>query len=85
MDVCAVCEFWVQGKIQNFGCVAIGSSVLFILRSRFLLYSAGSRVNRVKLLSGFSARLLCFVQRKTLCMYFLAALVLVCLNVMSSA
>ena len=37
-------------------------------------------------LSGFSVRLLCFVQAKTLsrygCMYFLAALVLVCVNVM---
>ena len=38
MDVCAVCEF---------ACVARGSAVLFILRSRLLLYSAGSGVNRV--------------------------------------
>ena len=42
-------------------------------------------------LSGFSKRLFCFVQAKTLCMYgcmyFLAALVLVCVDVivMSSA
>ena len=42
-------------------------------------------------LSGFSVILLCFVQTKTLtrygCMYFLAALVLVCIDmmVMSSA
>ena len=49
-------------------------------------------VNRVQVvLSGFSKRLFCFVQEKTLCrygcMYFLAALVLVCVDVivMSSA
>ena len=65
-----------------FGCVAMRSAVLFIFRSRLLLYSAGYVVNRVQVaLSGFSVRLLCFVQRKTLCrygcMYVLAALVLV--------
>ena len=52
-----------------------------------LLYSAGAGVNRVQaVLSGFSVRLFCFVQAKTLCrygcMYFLAALVLVCVDVM---
>ena len=42
-------------------------------------------------LSGFSVRLFCFVQAKTICMYgcmyFLATLVLVCVDgmVMSSA
>ena len=65
----------------------MGSAVLFILRSRLLLYSAGSGVNRVQVvLSGFSVRLFCFVQAKTFyrygCMYFLAALVLVCVDVM---
>ena len=58
---------------------AVGSVVLFILRSRLLLYSAGSGMNRVHVvLSGFSVSLFCFVQAKTLCrygcMYFLAAL-----------
>ena len=49
----------------NFGCVAMGSAVLFILRSRFLVYSAGSGVNRVQVvLSGFIVRLLCFAQTK---------------------
>ena len=44
------------------GCVAMGSAVLFILRSRLFLYSAGSGVNRVQVgLSGFSVRLFCFV------------------------
>ena len=55
--------------------------------SRLLLYSAGSVVNRVQVvLSGISVRLFCFVQANTLCrngcMYFLAALVLVCVDVM---
>ena len=58
----------------------------FIVRSRLLVYSAGSGVKRVQVvLSGFSKRLFCFVQAKTLyrygCMYFLAALVLVCVDV----
>ena len=62
-------------------------SHFFIIRSRLLVYSAGSGVNRVQVvLSGFSKRLFCFVQAKTLCrygcMYFLAALVLVeCVDV----
>ena len=77
---------------RTFGCVAMGSVLLFIVRSRLLVYSAGSGVNRVQVvLSGFSKRLFCFVQAKTFCrygcMYFLAALVLVCVDVivMSSA
>ena len=62
--------------------------MLFILRSRLLLYSAGSRVKRVQVgLPGFSVRLFCFVQAKTLCkygcMYFLAALMIVCVDVMA--
>ena len=73
------------------GCVAMRCSVV-LFRSRLFLYSAWSGVNRVHVvLSGFSVRLFCFVQEKTLCrygcMYFLAALVLVCVYVieMSSA
>ena len=70
----------------------MGSALLFILRYRLLVYSAGSGVNRVQVvLSGFSKSFF-FVQAKTLCMYdcmyFLAALVLVwCVDVivMSSA
>ena len=66
-----------------FVCVAIGGTVLFILRSRLIFYSAESRVNRVQVVfSGFKVRWLCFVQAKTLCkygcIYFLAALVPVC-------
>ena len=86
-----MCVLYVSGgsKVmpRTFGCVAMGSAVLFILRSRLLLYSEGSGVNRVQVvLSGFSVRLFCFVQAKTLCrygcIYFLAALVLVCVDVM---
>ena len=42
---------------STFGCVAMCSAVLFILRSILFLYFAGSGVNRVQLdLSGFSVR-----------------------------
>ena len=55
---------------RNFGCVAMRSAVLFMFRSRLLLYSARSGVNRVQVvLSGFSVRFFCFVQAKTLCRY----------------
>ena len=50
---------------RTFGCVAMGSAVLFILMSILLLYSAGSGVNTVQVtLSGFSVRLFCFVLAK---------------------
>ena len=80
-------SFWSKVRPRTFGCVAMDSAVLFISRSRLLLYSAGSGVNRVQVgLSGFSVKLFSFVQAKTLCrydcMYFLAALVLVCVDVM---
>ena len=86
MDV----SFGSKVRPRTFGCVAMGSAVLFIVRSRLLVYSAGSGVNKCKL---FCLDLVggCFVQAKTLCrygcMYFLAALVLVCVDVivMSSA
>ena len=47
-------------------------------------------MNRVQVvLSGFSMRLFCFLQAKTLCrygcMYFLAVLVLVCVDVMAKS
>ena len=53
---------------RTFGCVAMGSAVLFISRSMLLLYSAGSGVNRVQVvLSGFSVRLFCFFPGKKHC------------------
>ena len=51
-------------------CIAMGSAVLFILRSRLLVSQqfnvvSQSGVNRVQVvLSGFSVRTLCFVQTK---------------------
>ena len=76
-------SFGSKVRPRTFGCVAMGSALLFIVRSRLLIYSAGSGVNRVQVvLSVFSKRLFCFVQAKTLCrhgcMYILAALVYVC-------
>ena len=63
-------SFGSKVRPRAFGCVAIGNAVLFILRIRLLLYSAGCGVTRVQVvLSGFSVRLLCFVQVKTVCMY----------------
>ena len=35
-------------KPRTFGYVTMGSAVLYILRSRLFLYSAGSGVNRVQ-------------------------------------
>ena len=80
-------SFGSKVRPRIFGCVAMGSAVVFIFRSRLLLYSAGSGVNRVQVfLPGFSVRLFYFVQARTLCkygcMYFFAALVLVCVDVM---
>ena len=79
---------WFGSKVRprTFGCLVMGSALLFIVRSRLLVYSAGSGMNRVQVvLSGLSKRLFCFVQAKTLCwygcMYLLAAFVLVCVDV----
>ena len=58
-------SFGSKVRPRTFGCVAIGSAMLCILRSRLLVYSAGSGMNRVQVvLSGFSKRLFCFVQAK---------------------
>ena len=72
--------------------VPLGSLPWVMLCCLLLVYSAGTGVNRAQVvLSGFSMRLVCYVQANTLCrygcMYFLAALVLVCVDVlvMSSA
>ena len=80
-------SFGSKVRPRRFGCVAMGSALLCICRSRLLVYSAGSGVKRVQVvLSGFCMRLFWFVQEKTFCrygfIYFLAALVLVCVDVM---
>ena len=56
-------SFESKVRPRTIGWFAMGSAVLFILRSRLLLYSAGYGVNRVQVvLSGFSVKLSCFVQ-----------------------
>ena len=80
-------SFGSKVRPRTFECVALGCALLFIVMSRVLVYSAGSGVNRVQfVLFGFSMRLFCFVQAKSFCrygcIYFLAALVLVCVDVM---
>ena len=40
-------SFGSKVRHRTFGVVAMDSAVLFILRSRLLLYSAGSGVNRM--------------------------------------
>ena len=53
-------SFGSKVRPRTFGCVAIRTAMLFILRSGLLLYSAGSGVNRVQVvLSGFSVSLFC--------------------------
>ena len=60
-------SFGSKVRPRTCGCVAMGSTVLFILRSRLLLYSAGSGVNRVQGdLSGFIVRL--FLSKLYVCM-----------------
>ena len=50
-------SFGCKVRPRTFGCVAMDSALLFIGRSRLLVYSAGSGVNRVQVvLSGFSQR-----------------------------
>ena len=68
MDV----SFGSKVRPRTFGCVAMGSALLFIVRYRLLVYSAGSGVNRVQfVLSGLSKKLFSFVQAKTLCRSFI--------------
>ena len=55
-------SFGSKVRPRTFGCVAMGSALLLIVRSRLLVYSAGSGVNRVDLVRG------CFVlSRQKLC------------------
>ena len=51
-------SFGSKVRPRTLGCVAMGSALLFIVRSRLLVYSAGSGVNRVHVvLSGFRQKL----------------------------
>ena len=66
MNVCVLyVNFWSKVRPRTVGCIAMGSVVLFILRYRLLLYSAGSKMNRVQVvLSGFSVTLFKYDLRK---------------------
>ena len=58
-------SFGYKVRPRTFGYAAMRSAVLFIFRSRLLLYSAGSGVNRVQVvLSVFSIRLFCLSRQK---------------------
>ena len=62
LSMCVLYMSFASKVRPTFGCVAMGSAVLFMFRSRLLLYSGGSGVNRVQVvLPGFSVRLFCFV------------------------
>ena len=69
-------SFGSKVRPRNFGCVAMSSAVLCILRSRLLVYSAGSGGNRVQVV----------LSRQTLyvgmVIYLLAELLLECVDVM---
>ena len=68
-EIVGMCVLYVSfgSKVRprTFGCVTMGSALLFIVRSRLLVYSTGSGVNRVQVaLSGFSKRLFWYVHAK---------------------
>ena len=69
-------SFGSKVRPRTFWCVTMGSALLCIMRYRLLVYSAGSGVNRVQVV--LSRQKLC----RYGCIYFLAALVLVCVDVM---
>ena len=64
--VCFVFFLWQsQVRPRTFECIATCNAVLFILKSRLLVYSAGSGVKRMQVVwPGFSVTLVCFVQEK---------------------
>ena len=75
-------SFGSMVRPRTFGCVAMRSAVLFIFRSRLLLYSAGSGVNRVQVVVWIYCEIVLFCPLcRYGCMYFFAALVLVCVDV----
>ena len=65
-------SFGSKVRPRTFGCVAMGSALLFIFRSRLLINSAGSGLNRMQVvLSAFSKKMFCFVQAKVVCISWL--------------
>ena len=60
-------SFGSKVRPRTFGCIAMCSALLFIVRSRLLVYSTGSGVNRMQIvLSRFSKKLVLFCPGKNL-------------------
>ena len=74
-------SFGSKVRPRTFGCVAMGSALLCIFRSRLLVYSAGSGVNRVQVLSGFSMSFVLSRQRLSVGMVVYISWLLSCLCV----
>ena len=79
---CLNCEAWSY-RCSCMESISVCHADVECLYIMCILCFTGSGVNKVQVvLLGFSVRLLCFVQVKTLCrygcMYFLTALMLVC-------
>ena len=62
-------SFGSKVRPRTFGFVAICSAVLFVLRSRLLVYSAGSGVNRVQVvyLDHLKLCVVCILGRSYVC------------------
>ena len=69
----------------TFGCFAMGSVLLFILRSRLLVYSARSGVNREQVVSFDLVYDIVLFCPGTLCRYCCMYLMAVCVDVMVMA
>ena len=57
-------SFGSKVRPRTYGCVVMCSAVLFILRPRLLLYSAGSGVNRVQVVCLDFLNIVLFSPRK---------------------
>ena len=60
-------SFGYKVRPRTFGCVAMGSALLFIVRSRLLVYSAGPGVNRVQVVCLDIVRVCFVLSRQKLC------------------
>ena len=64
-------SFGSKVRPRTCGCVAMGSALLFIVRSRLLVYSAGSGVNRVQVVCLDLVRGCFVLSRQKLCVVWL--------------
>ena len=76
-------SFGSKVRPRTFGCVAMGSALLFIVRSRLLVYSAGSGVKRVHVvLSGLRMKLFIRVHVCISCGYACMFALAMCMSLM---